>query len=49
MFLEEVPGRAGEAGLCEPHEVQQGEGQGPAPGSGQFSPQERHGPVGFHI
>ena len=31
----EGPGQAGEVGLCEPHEVQQGQVQGPAPGSGQ--------------
>jgi len=30
----EGPGQAGEVGLCEPHEVQQGQVQGPTPGSG---------------
>jgi len=29
------PGQAEEVGLCEPHEVQQGQVQGAAPGSGQ--------------
>lgn len=29
------PGWAKEVGLCEPHEVQQGHVQGPAPGQGQ--------------
>jgi len=28
----EGPGQAAEVGLCEPHEVQQGQGQAPAPG-----------------
>jgi len=31
----EGPGQAGEVGLCEPHEVLQGQVQGPAPGLGQ--------------
>ena len=31
----EGPGQAGEVGLCEPHEVQRGRVQGPAPGAGQ--------------
>jgi len=31
----EGPGQAQEVGLCEPHEVQQGQVQGPAPGSGK--------------
>ena len=31
----EGPGQAQEMGLCEPHEVQQDQMQGPAPGSGQ--------------
>jgi len=31
----EGPGQAREVGLCEPHEVQQGKVQGPAPRSGQ--------------
>jgi len=30
----EGPGQAGEVGLCEPHEVQQGQVQGLTPGSG---------------
>ncbi|KAK4831861.1 LOW QUALITY PROTEIN: hypothetical protein QYF61_019689 [Mycteria americana] len=29
----EGPGQAGEVGLCEPHEVQQGQVQGPSPGA----------------
>ena len=29
------PGEAGEMGLCEPHEIQQGQVQGPASGSGK--------------
>ena len=29
----EGPGQAGDVGLCEPHEVQQGQGQGPTHGS----------------
>jgi len=33
-MLVEGPGQAGEVGLCEPHEVQQGQVQGPTPGSG---------------
>ena len=31
----EGSGQAGEVGLCEPREVQQGQVQGPAPGSEQ--------------
>jgi len=29
-----VPGQAAEVGLCEPHEVQHGQVQGPTPGPG---------------
>jgi len=33
--MQKGPGQAQEVGPCEPHEVQQGQVQGPAPGLGQ--------------
>ena len=39
----EGPGQAAEVGLREPHEIQQGQAQGPARGSGQFQTQARAG------
>ena len=35
----EGSGQAGEVGPCQPHEVQQSQAQGPAPGSGQSQAQ----------
>lgn len=37
----EAPGQAPEAGWCEPHDVQQGEVQGPAPASISVTIQDR--------
>ena len=41
----EGPGQASEVGPCEPHEVQQGQVQGPALGSGQSQAQIRAGQI----
>ncbi|KAJ7428318.1 hypothetical protein BTVI_00972 [Pitangus sulphuratus] len=35
MAHSEGPGQDGEVGQCEPHEIQQGQMQGPTPGLGQ--------------
>ena len=43
----EGPGQAGEVGLCEHHEGQQGQVQGPAPGSGNPRYQYRLGDKGI--
>ena len=43
MCHPEGPGQAGKVGPCEPHEVQQGQVQGPAHGSGQSQAQIQAG------